>query len=77
MLRVFRAFVLFVLSCLVRIIVARFALLRRAAQLVVLAVGAPRFRIEAFLARVRLDLPVRAELLVVALFLRLLPITYR
>ena len=54
------------------VLVVRRPLLRRAAQLVVLAVRAPRVGVEAGRAGVRLHLAVRAERRV-ALFLRLLP----
>src|SRR5882724_5346263 len=57
---------------LIRVVVRRVALLRRAAELVVLALGAPRVGVEALHASVRLDLAMRAELLV-AVFGRLHP----
>src|ERR1044072_8559379 len=51
----------------VGVVVRGIALLRRAAQLVVLALGTPRVGVESLRAGVRLDLAVRAELLVAVL----------
>src|SRR5688572_31094238 len=46
---------------LVRVVVPRLALLRRAAELVVLTLRTPRVGIESGGARIRFDFPVRAE----------------